>query len=50
MPKKSKAPNTRNMVAYMGRLRNTDGGSAGYHSDKGYSRKIKHKGKSSARL
>ena len=50
MPKKSKPPKTRNMVAYMGRLRNTDGGSAGYHSDKGYSRKIKHKGKSSARL
>jgi len=50
MPKKSKAPKARNMVAFMGRLRNTNGGSAGFHSDKGYSRKIKHKGKSSARL
>ena len=42
---KKKAPKTRNMVAFMGRLRNTNGGSAGFHSDKGYSRKIKHKGK-----
>ena len=45
MPKKSKTPKTRNMVAFMGRLRNTNGGSAGFHSSKGYSRKVKYKGK-----
>jgi len=42
---KKKAPKRRNMEALMNRLRNTDGGSAGFHSNKGYTRKIKHKGK-----
>ena len=42
---KKKTQKTRNMVAFMGRLRNTTGGSAGFHSNKGYSRKVKHKGK-----
>ena len=50
MAKNSKTPKTRNMVAFMGRLRNTTGGSAGFHSNRGYSRKIKHKGKTNARI
>ena len=49
MAKKSKTPKTRNMVAFMGRLRNTNGGSAGFHSSKGYSRKMKHKVKYESR-
>ncbi len=40
---KKKTPKKRNMVALAMRLRHKSGGSAGYHSHKGYSRKVKHK-------
>ncbi len=41
--KKNKPSKKRNMVALTMRLRHKNGGSAGYHSNKGYSRKVKHK-------
>ena len=40
---KKKTLKTRNMLAYVMRLRHKNGGSAGFHSKKGYSRKVKHK-------
>jgi len=43
--KANKPPKRRNMVALTGRLRHKNGGSAGYHSNKGYSRRSKHKAK-----
>ena len=42
---KKKAPKTRNIVAFAMLQRHKNGGSAGYHSNKGYNRKVKHKGK-----
>jgi len=41
--KKKQPQKPRNMVAYGMILRHKNGGSAGYHSKKGYSRKVKHK-------
>jgi hypothetical protein len=40
-----KPPKKRNMIALQMCIRHKNGGSAGYHSKKGYSRKQKHKGK-----
>ena len=40
-----KVPKRRNMQSYDMIFRFKNGGSAGYHSNKGYNRKVKHKGK-----
>jgi len=40
-----KQPKKRNIVALQMQFRHKNGGSAGYHSKKGYSRKQKHKGR-----
>ena len=40
---KKKTPKARNMVAFAMLQRHKNGGSAGFHSKKGYSRKVKHK-------
>mgnify|MGYP003154344421 CR=1 FL=1 len=45
--KKKVAPKQRNMVAYAMMMRHSNGASAGAHSRRGYSRKVKHKGKPS---
>ena len=37
------------MVAYAMLQRHKNGGSAGFHSKKGYSRKVKHKGRDESR-
>jgi hypothetical protein len=43
--KKKQPQKPRNMVAYGMIFRHKNGGSAGYHNKKGYSRKVKHKEK-----
>ena len=44
---KKTAPKRRSMVAYAMLMRHSNGGSAGAHSQRGYTRKVKHKGKPS---
>ena len=46
---KKKTQKTRNMVAFAMLQRHKNGGSAGFHSKKGYSRKVKHKVKYESR-
>ena len=41
----NKPPKKRNMIALTMQSRHKNGGAAGYHSNKGYSRKKKHKAK-----
>ncbi len=43
--KTPKMPKRRNIQSYNMIFRFKNGGAAGYHSQKGYSRKVKHKGR-----
>jgi hypothetical protein len=43
--KHNKQVKRRNIIALQMRTRHKNGGSAGYHTNKGYSRKEKHKGR-----
>jgi|14_taG_2_1085336.scaffolds.fasta_scaffold33270_4 hypothetical protein len=45
--KKVKVPKRRNMLALAMMMRHSKGASAGAHSQRGYNRKVKHKGKPS---
>lgn len=45
--KTPKTPKRRNIQSYNMIFRFKNGGAAGYHSQKGYSRKVKHKGRQS---